>query len=254
LLDTQYYLIITYFKHLSQCINHEDFRVPFNFGFFVYNRKCTHKKGLYDMNNKNQTRMKKILKWIDKNRVKIGIWLFLVILPISLVVTAYVGSYTSNRSLYFDQGVTEESERIRTFVSPDELKGITLDIEWDALKKPVEDAEGALIGGYYRFNIKYTANENFDLENVKITPVLKTDWKGYRSVGIDRYISTSFISFSIDFNYDLPITPLPLVKVEDPILYLRVEYTYLSAGQNVTEVEYVKFPLNDLNPNIVVPN
>jgi hypothetical protein len=206
------------------------------------------------MNNKNKTKTKKILKWIDKNRVKIGIWLFLVILPISLVVTMYVGSYTSNRSLYFDQEITEESEKIRKFVSPDELKALTLDIEWDALKKPIEDAEGTLVGGYYRFNIKYTAQENYDLENVRITPVLKTDWKNYRSVGIERYISTSFITFSIDFNYELPMTPLPFVSVEDPNLYLKVEYTYLTAGQNVTEIEYVKFPLDDLNPEVVVPN
>ena len=206
------------------------------------------------MNKKNLTKTKIILKWIDKNRVKIGIWLFLIILPVSLVITAYVGSYTSNRSVYFDQEITEESVKINKFVRPDELNAITLDIEWDALKKPIEDAEGVLTQGYYRFNIKYSANENFDLENVKITPVLKTDWKNYRAVGIERYISTSFISFAVDFNYELPMTPLLLVKVEEPNLYLKVEYTYLSAGQNVTEVEYVKFPLDNLNPNIVVPN
>lgn len=206
------------------------------------------------MNKKNLTKTKTILKWIDKNRVKIGIWLFLIILPISLVITAYVGSYTSNRSLYFDQEITEESEKINDFVEIDELKAITLDVEWDALKKPVEDAEGVLVGGYYRFNIKYTANENYNLENVKITPVLKTDWKNYRSVGIERYISTSFISFAVDFNYELPTSPLLFVRLENPNLYLKVEYTYLSAGQNVTEIEYVKFPLDDLNPKIVVPS
>ena len=206
------------------------------------------------MNKKNTTKTKTILKWIDKNRVKIGIWLFLIILPISLVITAYVGSYTSNRSLYFDQEITEESEKINNFVAIDELKAITLDVEWDALKKPVEDAEGVLVGGYYRFNIKYTANENYNLENVKITPVLKTDWKNYRSVGIERYISTSFISFAVDFNYELPTSPLLFVRLENPNLYLKVEYTYLSAGQNVTEIEYVKFPLDDLNPKIVVPS
>jgi hypothetical protein len=50
------------------------------------------------------------------------------------------------------------------------------------------------------------------------------------------------------------MTPLPFVSVEDPNLYLKVEYTYLTAGQNVTEIEYVKFPLDDLNPEVVVPN
>ena len=115
------------------------------------------------MNKKNTVKKKSLLIWIDKNRVKIGIWLFLIILPISLVVTAYVGSYTSNKSVYFDQEITEESEKIKDFISPDELTAITLEIEWDALKKPVEDAEGTLVEGYYRFNVKYTTNENFDI-------------------------------------------------------------------------------------------
>lgn len=206
------------------------------------------------MNKKKNTKMHLILKWIHNNRIKIGIWLFLVILPVSLIITAYVGSYTSNRSVYFEQEITEESEKIRNFVALDELKGITLDIGWDALKKPVENNDGILVQGYYRFDIRYFANGNFDIVSVKITPVLKTDWKNLSSVGVERPISTNFTTFAIDFNYELPITPLLFVKVEEPNLYLKVEYTYTSAGQDVTEVEYVKFPLDDLNPDIVIPN
>ncbi|AUD64900.1 hypothetical protein BK011_04125 [Tenericutes bacterium MZ-XQ] len=206
------------------------------------------------MNKKKNTKLNLILKWIHNHRIKVGVWLFLVILPISLIITAYVGSYTSNKSVYFEQEITEESEKIRNFVSADELKAITLDIEWDALKKPVENNDGILVQGYYRFDVRYFANGNFDIVNVKITPVLKTDWKNLSSVGVERPISTNFTTFAIDFNYDLPITPLLFVKVEEPNLYLKVEYTYTSAGQDVTEVEYVKFPLEDLNPDIVIPN
>ena len=206
------------------------------------------------MNKKKNTKLNLILKWIHNHRIKVGVWLFLVILPISLIITAYVGSYTSNKSVYFEQEITEESEKIRNFVAADELKAITLDIEWDALKKPVENNDGILVQGYYRFDVRYFANGNFDIVSVKITPVLKTDWKNLSSVGVERPISTNFTTFAIDFNYDLPITPLLFVKVEEPNLYLKVEYTYTSAGQDVTEVEYVKFPLEDLNPDIVIPN
>ena len=206
------------------------------------------------MNKKKNTKLNLILKWIHNHRIKVGVWLFLVILPISLIITAYVGSYTSNKSVYFEQEITEESEKIRNFVAADELKAITLDIQWDALKKPVENNDGILVQGYYRFDVRYFANGNFDIVSVKITPVLKTDWKNLSSVGVERPISTNFTTFAIDFNYDLPITPLLFVKVEEPNLYLKVEYTYTSAGQDVTEVEYVKFPLEDLNPDIVIPN
>ncbi len=206
------------------------------------------------MNKTNKIKQKSVLSWIHKNRVKIGIWMFLIIVPITLVVTAYIGSYTSNKSVYFDLEITEESEKIKDFISIDELKAITLDIEWDALKKPTLDEDDNLVGGYYRFNVSYTPDENYQIQNVKITPVLKTDWKNFTSVGIQRYIAMNKVSFSVDYNFDLPHSPLLFVTIEEPNLYLKVEYSYTSAGQTITEVEYVKFPLEDINPNIVIPD
>lgn len=205
------------------------------------------------MNKQNKSKKKRILSWIHKNRIKLGIWLFLIILPITLVITAYVGSYTTNKSVYFDSEITEESIIVRDFIDADELKGISISIEWDAFKKPTENAEGELADGYYRFIMSYSPKSNYDIGSVKITPVLQTDWKSYRSVGIQRNLSTNDASFSIDYNYELPKSPLLFVTIEDPNLYLKVEYTYTVVGQDVTEIEYVKFSLKDLNPNIVIP-
>jgi hypothetical protein len=205
------------------------------------------------MNKQNKSKKKRIFSWIHKNRIKLGIWLFLIILPITLLITAYVGSYITNKSVYFDSEITEESVKVKDFMDADELKGISLNIEWDAFKKPTENAEGELVDGYYRFSMSYTRNSNYDIGSVKITPVLQTDWKSYRSVGIQRNLSTNDASFSIDFNYELPKSPLLFVTIEDPNLYLKVEYTYTVVGQDVTEIEYVKFSLKDLNPNIVIP-
>ncbi|BCR35658.1 hypothetical protein [Mariniplasma anaerobium] len=206
------------------------------------------------MNKQNKSKNKRILLWIHRNRVKLGIWLFLIILPVTLVVTAYVGSYTTNKSVYFDSEITEESIKISDFIEADELKGITLTIEWDALKRPVESDDGSLQEGYYRFIMSYAPNRNYEIGNVKITPVLQTDWKNYRSVGIQRYLSTNNIAFLVDFNFDLPKSPLLFVTIEDPNLYLKVEYTYTVVGEDVTQIEYVKFSLKDLNPATVIPN
>ena len=205
------------------------------------------------MNKQTISKRKAFFSWIHRNRVKIGIWMFLIILPITLVVTAYVGSYTSNKSVYFEQEITEESVKIKDFVASDELKALDINIEWDALKKPLSTDDDELVGGFYRFVMSYTPSPNYLVDSVKITPVLKTDWKDYSSVGIQRYLSTNNISFSIDFNYELPKSPLLFVTIEDPNLYLRVEYTYKTAGQDVTEIEYVKFSLKDLNPKTVIP-
>lgn len=206
------------------------------------------------MNKQNISKKKRILSWIHKNRVKLGIWLFLIILPITLVITAYVGSYTTNKIVYFDSEITEESVMVKKFIKADELKGISLNIEWDAFTKPTESEDDTLTGGSYRFIISYSPESSYDVGSVKITPVLQTDWKDYRSVGAQRSLSTNDISFPIAFNFDLPTSPLLFVTIQDPNLYLKVEYTYSVVGQDVTEIEYVKFSLKDLNPNIVIPN
>lgn len=211
------------------------------------------KRGMRQMNKQNQNKQKTLLSWIHKNRVKIGIWLFLIVLPISLLITAYIGSYTANKSVYFDKEINEESVKINDFVTKDELKALTLNIEWNSLKKPSLNDEGDLVGGFYGFNVSYTPDANYQLENVKITPVLKTDWKNLSSVGNQRYIAINMTSFVIDFNYELPTSPLLFVTIEEPNLYVKVEYSYESAGQTVTEIEYVKFPLSDLNPKTVIP-
>lgn len=206
------------------------------------------------MNKQTKTKTKRFLSFIHRNRVKIGIWLFLIILPITLVVTAYVGSYITNKSVYFENEITEESVKIKDFVDADELKALSINIEWDALRKPTEGEDGDYQDGYYRFVMSYTPDSNYQISSVKIIPVLQTDWKNYRSVGIQRYLSNNNISFSIDFNFELPKSPLLFVTIEDPNLYLKVEYTYNTAGQDVTETEYVKYSLKGLNPNTVIPN
>ena len=102
--------------------------------------------------------------------------------------------------------------------------------------------------------MSYTPNTNYSVSSVKVTPVLKTDWKDMKSIGIQRPLSYNNTSFSVDFNFDLPKSPLLFVTIVDPNLYLKVEYVYKTAGQDVTEIEYVKFSLKDLNPKTVIPD
>lgn len=206
------------------------------------------------MNKQTKSKSKLFFSWIHRHRVKIGIWMFLIILPITLVFTAYIGSYTSNKSVYFDKEITEESVKIKKFVEPDALKTINLDIKWDTLKKPLTNDEGELYDGEYKFAISYKAIKNYVVTDVKVTPVLKTDWKNYHAVGSQWPVSTNVTIIPITFNFELPMSPLFFVTIEVPNLYLKVEYTYMLAEQKVTEIEYVKFSLKDLNPAVVISN
>jgi len=207
------------------------------------------------MNKSTIGKKKTIWSWINQNRLKLAVWLFLIVLPVSLIIITYAGSYISNQSVYFDKEITENSTKINDFQSIDELKAITLDIEWDAFKKPALDEFDNLTGGYYKFLIAYDTKSNYEqVSNVRVTPVLKTSWKNYTSVGTESLIKTSYTSFIIDFNYHLPKTVLPFVTIENPNLYLKVTYSYVSAGQTINEENYVKFVLDDLNPKTVIPN
>ncbi len=191
--------------------------------------------------------------WLKKNPTRIGLLLFATILPIALVLTAYIGSYTANRSVYFDRNITEDSEKIKDFKTLDELTGLTLDLEWSTLKKPETNDEGELVLGYYQFKATYEQQSTYDIQTISITPVLKTDWKNVSYVGNKQSPnSRNEFTLKVDFNHKLPLRPLPFVKVNDPHLYLKIEYSYLSAGQTIMKTEYVKFTLTGLNPITVI--
>lgn len=188
---------------------------------------------------------------VHKNRIKIALSLFFVLLPIILVLIAYVGTYTNQKKVHFDPAVTEETEYIKKFVNPDELDAITLDITWYELRHPVLDDNGELTGGSYTFDIFYTAKENYDVVSVSVTPVLKTEWTDLRGIGSLTTLYTSSRRVSVPFNFDLPVKPLWFIEVTDPILYLKVDYTFSSAGSQVQKTGYVRLVLEDLNPTRV---
>jgi hypothetical protein len=56
---------------------------------------------------------------------------------------------------------------------------------------------------------------------------------------------------TVPFNYELPVKPLWFVTVTDPVLYLKVTYTFNSAGSQLEKTAYVKLVLEDLNPTRV---
>lgn len=188
---------------------------------------------------------------VHKNRIKIALSMFFVLLPIILVFIAYIGTFTNQKKVHFDPAVTEETVFITKFVDPDELDALTLDITWYELRHPVLDDNDELTNGSYTFDIFYTAKENYDVISVSVTPVLKTEWTDLRGMGSLTTLYTSSRRVSIPFNYELPVKPLWFIEVTDPILYLKVDYTFSSAGSQVQKTGYVRLVLENLNPSRV---
>jgi len=204
--------------------------------------------------NKAKTKKKQTFwTWLHQNRIRVFLWAFLTIIPISLILIAYVGSYTHNKKVHFDQTETAETEFIRDFVSPDEITSLELFSEWDQLRYPDYDENSdQYFNGYYRFNIWYQPKLNYQINSVNVTPVLQTDWINYRSLGQLTTIYPTYRGMHVDFNYNLPTSPLLLVNVKEPNLYMKVIINITVAGTQSEQTVYVKYDLSNINPNLVV--
>lgn len=205
------------------------------------------------MKNQNTKQVKpSFWKWLHKNRIKVALYAFLIVVPITLILTAYIGAYTNNNKVHFDVEVTEETTYIKDFVSYDDIDALLIHIEWVALKSPDTNDEGILVNGYYDFNIRYEAKEGYTVNNVAVTPVLQTPWTNIRSMGTQQNLTTNNRLFRVIFNYELPVNPLWFVTVDEAHLYLKVDYTFTSAGSPITKTVYVLYPLEDISPKPIV--
>ena len=192
--------------------------------------------------------------WVHQNRLKVVTLMFLVLTPIALVMIAYIGSYSANRQFHFDPEVTEETVflKAKDFLEIDETRPLTLTIEWLELRHPIENEDESLSGGYYRFNIGYEIEEGYAISQVRVTTLLQTDWVRMRALGpVAQTIATSGTPITLQFNYRLPVRPLWFVTVEEPTLYLQVSYTQTIADIPTQREIYIRYPLKDMNPNVV---
>lgn len=204
------------------------------------------------INNKPVAAQFNFWKWLHKNRIKVVTYSFLIIIPLTLLLTAYIGTYTTHTKVHFDQEVTENTEYISKFTDMDEIDAFELSIDWKELKYPVLNEDDELSGGYYMFSMFYTAKQNYSVISMTVTPVLKTNWTDIRSMGNPVTLTPSARNVQIPFNYELPVKPLWFVTVEEPILYLKIDYTFVTATNEIAKTVYIQFILSEINPDKVV--
>ncbi len=190
------------------------------------------------------------LKNFHKNRFKILIWSVLIILPLSLILIAYLGPYITYSSVHFND---ETGEVVRAFDSIDDLELINLKFDWLRLRNPIFDENGDVTTtGYYQFSFNYQSLDTYDITSVVVTPVLQTDWFDYSSMGsAQTLIEDRNTNMVVSFNYELPQSRLLFVTVTDPILYLKIVISYDLQGEVMTKTEYVEIPLTAYNPERV---
>ena len=187
-------------------------------------------------------------RWLHKYRAKIGLLAFIIAIPLTLILIAYLGPYYSNKSVHFD---SEYIDVQRKFITVDDMDEIKLNIVWDELIYPTfsdTDPETVLTHGAYKFSINFEEKGSYDLSSVAITPVLHTDWFAYYSIGTKTSLSTTNRTVSVVWDELFPLRKLLFVTVNEPNLYLKVEYSYTLNEQTVQKTAYVLFSLKDLNP------
>lgn len=199
-----------------------------------------------------------LLSLFHKYRTKIALSLFLVLTPLLLIVIGYISPYLQSTRITFDFEVTEDSVYVRNFKSLDDLDDITLYVEWLTLTKPIENEDGSLSNGSLEFRITYEVENNKDINDITVTPVIQPLFSSIRDIAQPRVIlpyglTTSNTVFILTHNVLYPYRPMFLVSITDPILYLKVTYNEVLSDlvDPVVVTEYVSIPLNELNPNRV---
>lgn len=173
-------------------------------------------------------------------------WLFVIIIPLSLIGYTYIHNYVKSQKVTFD----ESSTNISHFVAYDELVDIELVIDWVSYDTPVIGSNNELTDGEFTFHISYINSSPTPIYNVYVLPLLQTDWADIKVIGELKPISTTSVtSFEIEFNHRLPVKPLYFVVIKEPVLYLKVTYQVEVSGSMVTKTKYVKYHLTDDFPS-----
>lgn len=194
---------------------------------------------------------------VHKYRVKIALSLFFIVLPIILLIAAYVSPLVQSQRVAFDQEITEESEFIRSFGNLEDLEDINLSFSWTSLYLPEENEDGTLTGGSYGFTVGYTMDTPIDISSVRIVISLQPRFTNIRDVSSEERLTlNSERQIFVNHNVNYPINPLWFVTIEDPTVYIKVMYEKGLAGElePITVTEYVLVSLNDLVPEDVFLN
>ena len=195
--------------------------------------------------------------FLHRYRSKIALALFFVVLPIILLIAAYVSPLVQSQRVIFDQEITEESVTIRSFDRLEDVEDMTINFSWSSLTLPEEDDDGILFGGRYGFTMSYTLDAPYDISNVRVVISLQPRFTNIRDVSNEeRLSSSSDRTIFVNHNVNYPINPLWFVTIEEPTVYIRIMYEKGLAGQlePITVTEYVRVSLKDELPENVFVN
>lgn len=190
-----------------------------------------------------KNRKPKFSEWIMTYRKLILLVLFFVVLPFIVLVSLYSGTKANGNKVYFDSN-SSTFVKTKKFVDVSKFDAFNLEIDYTEVKtlysEVTDEYEVAKeIGKKYTFSFTYENNQH-NVTNVSITPVLVGPWSSFQALSSNIALTRGTSrSVSIDFKKVTPYRPLLFVNIENPYLYLQVKYT--NAGHEL--ISYVSFNL-----------
>ncbi|WP_026400160.1 hypothetical protein [Acholeplasma equifetale] len=197
--------------------------------------------------------------WLLKYRVKIGLALLLITLPVAYVTALYLGNYIRYNEVEFDGEKISSFEKTYITIEDEtnheiinlETNDLIIQIKLVEIKQPQYENPG-----YYTFKAKVVDKTDHLIENVQITMILSTKWMNAKSQPRSLYPTNNFSSnISLDFKERLPKSPLWFVTVHQPHLYVKVSYQTPIALEQVKSItHYFSTDLYGLTPSVIVDN
>jgi hypothetical protein len=176
-------------------------------------------------------------------------WILVIIVPTILIINTYISTYRESLKVTFDIEVTPNSVYVEEFILSSELQTIDLVVDWIEFKRPNQSNSGELSDGSYTFHISYTVKPGISVSQVMVTPVLQTKWASIREVGASQLIGSSAVEYKIDFNHLMPQRPLYFIKVDEPILYLKISLVQQIGSNQIPHTYYVIYDLTHQYPS-----
>lgn len=200
---------------------------------------------------KTLTLSQKLLKY----RTKLFFLLFFIIIPLLFITFSYISAFTNSRQVSFDFELTDQSTYVTGFKSIDQVSPLKLNIDWYLLDLPSENTDGSYYGGNMVFRTSYEIDEGYDIRNVRVTLVLQPLYSDVRNISSETAIyDFTTRDISIEHNIAYPYSPMWLIRLDEPVLYIKLEYAqyYVETIDPITVTEYIRMPLSDLNPQNVI--
>lgn len=190
------------------------------------------------MKNNKENKFKKFLK--THKLFSLTIFLFLIVVPLILIPTAYISQAVSSKHILF------KDKSIKA-VKLDNQDYFDIEVTLYNIKEPLGDTPGK-----YIFNYKITPKDSVNtIRNISFTgqlSVINDKYTSFNGNFLTSSESTSSTRLTFDWDYNMNKSILPFLKPKGPKLYLQINFIYELAeplqGNPEEKTIYVEVPFS----------